>query len=59
MLKEIEHTQLRGSRYYYPGYATQEPSAYDYKKQLRGLEVLDWQTGLWDDCARKINPNTP
>jgi arginine-tRNA-protein transferase len=59
MLKEIEYTQSRGSRYYYPGYATLEPSAYDYKKQLRGLEVLDWQTGLWDDYARKINPDTP
>jgi arginyl-tRNA--protein-N-Asp/Glu arginylyltransferase len=59
MLKEIEYTQSRGSHYYYPGYATLEPSAYDYKKQLRGLEVLDWQTGLWDDYARKINPDTP
>ena len=59
MLKEIEYTQSRGSRYYYPGYATLEPSAYDYKKQLQGLEVLDWQTGLWDDYIRKINPDTP
>jgi arginine-tRNA-protein transferase len=59
MLKEIEYTQSRGSRYYYPGYATLEPSAYDYKKQLRGLEVLDWQTGVWDASARKINPDTP
>jgi leucyl-tRNA---protein transferase len=48
MLLEIEFSRSRGCRYYYPGYATHEPSAYDYKKQLRGLEVLDWKTGKWD-----------
>lgn len=48
LLREIEFTQSRGCRYYYPGYATREPSAYDYKKQLRGLEMLDWESGLWD-----------
>jgi arginine-tRNA-protein transferase len=48
MLREIEFTQARSCRYYYPGYATREPSAYDYKKQLRGLEMLDWESGLWD-----------
>lgn len=48
LLREIEFTQARGCRYYYPGYATREPSAYDYKKQLRGLEMLDWESGLWD-----------
>ena len=26
----------------------QGESAYDYKKQLRGLEMLDWGTGKWD-----------
>ncbi|MCX6853592.1 MAG: GNAT family N-acetyltransferase [Verrucomicrobia bacterium] len=59
LLREIEHTRSRGSRYYYPGYATLEPSAYDYKKRLNGLEMLDWQTGLWDDYPSKINPDTP
>lgn len=48
MLLEIEFSRSRGCRYYYPGYATQESSAYDYKKQLRGLEMLDWKTGKWD-----------
>lgn len=45
MLKEIEHSRERGCRWYYPGYATEGPSAYDYKKQFRALEVLDWETG--------------
>lgn len=58
MLREIEFTQARGGRYYYPGYATREASAYDYKKQLRGLEVLDWESGLWDDYSR-LNDATP
>jgi arginine-tRNA-protein transferase len=47
MLLEMEHSRALGCRYYYPGYATREPSAYDYKKQLRGLEVLDWRSGEW------------
>ncbi len=51
MLCEIEFTRARGGRYYYPGYATREPSAYDYKKQLRGLETLHWESGEWSDCA--------
>lgn len=47
MLKEIQHSQSLGCRYYYPGYATLEPSPYDYKKQLQALEILDWETGTW------------
>ena len=47
MLLEMEHSRSLGMRYYYPGYATRESSAYDYKKQFCALEYLDWQTGLW------------
>lgn len=47
MLKEIEWSRAQGKRFYYPGYATKEPSAYDYKKQFAGLEFLDWATGEW------------
>lgn len=46
MLMEIRHAAERGCRYLYPGYATIEPSHYDYKKQFRGLEYFDWQ-GQW------------
>lgn len=48
LLLEIDHARTLGCRYYYPGYATREPSAYDYKKQFLGLEVLDWETGQWE-----------
>lgn len=49
MLLEIEHARALGCRHYYPGYATREPGAYDYKKLFRALEVLDWETGRWDE----------
>ena len=51
MLKEIEFSMARSSQYYYPGYATHEPSAYDYKKKFAALEILDWETGTWQTLA--------
>ncbi len=56
MLLEIEHSRALGGRYYYPGYATLEPSPYDYKKQFAGLEQLDWESGEWRPLG--LNPNT-
>ena len=47
MLLEIQHCHESGLRWLYPGYATHEPSAYDYKKQFRCTEMLDWNTGEW------------
>lgn len=47
MLKEIEHSIAMGCRYYYPGYATREKSAYDYKKRFAALERLDWASAEW------------
>jgi len=47
MLLEISHCREAGLRWLYPGYATQERSAYDYKKQFRGTEWLDWSNGEW------------
>lgn len=45
MLKSIQFSREQGYRYYYPGYAYREPSAYDYKKRMMGLEYLDWTAG--------------
>jgi arginine-tRNA-protein transferase len=45
MLRSIQFSRERGYRYYYPGYAYREPSAYDYKKRFRGLEYLEWDSG--------------
>ncbi len=47
MLLEIQHCREAGLRWLYPGYATHELSAYDYKKQFRGTEMLDWASGEW------------
>jgi arginine-tRNA-protein transferase len=55
MLKEIEHSRARGCRWYYPGYATQGSSAYDYKKQFGALEFLDWESGEWGRVEEVIS----
>lgn len=47
MLKEIEYAQSRGMELLYPGYATHEPSHYDYKKHFAALEAFDWATETW------------
>lgn len=52
MLQEIQWSRERGCRWYYPGYATRGPSAYDYKKHFSGLEYLDWEGGVW----RELKP---
>ncbi len=55
MLLEIQHCRESGLRWLYPGYATHEPSAYDYKKQFRGTELLDWSTGEWLPATQAIS----
>jgi arginine-tRNA-protein transferase len=47
MLREIEFSRSEGRRWYYLGYATEEPSAYDYKKKFAGLQALNWDSGEW------------
>lgn len=46
LLEEIRWAQDHGKRWLYPGYATVQSSAYDYKKSFRPLERFDWQ-GNW------------
>lgn len=46
LLEEIRWAQDHGKRWLYPGYATEQSSAYDYKKSFRPLERFDWQ-GNW------------
>ena len=52
MLHSIRLSLSQGRRYYYPGYAYREPFTYDYKKNLSGLEYLDWHAGWkpYDDA---------
>lgn len=42
ILLAIQYAQNSGKRWYYPGYATKEPSHYDYKKRFAALEYFDW-----------------
>jgi leucyl-tRNA---protein transferase len=46
ILCSIKHSIALGKTFYYPGYATLEPSAYDYKKRFSALEYFDWN-GNW------------
>lgn len=50
MLQEMLYAQTIGLDYYYLGYACIENSPYDYKKELRPLELWDW---------RRWHPITP
>ena len=46
MLKEIEFAATNGMTHYYPGYAYEGSSFYDYKKRFAALETFDWN-GVW------------
>lgn len=43
---EIRWANAMGKRWLHPGYATEQPSAYDYKKSFRPLQHFDW-SGNW------------
>jgi leucyl-tRNA---protein transferase len=46
ILCSIKYSIALGKTFYYPGYATLEPSVYDYKKRFSALEFFDWN-GNW------------
>ena len=50
MLREIEYSIETGKEYYYPGYAYEGESFYDYKKRFSSLEVFDWN-GNWNEFS--------
>ncbi len=52
MLLSVQVSRTWGKTFYYPGYAFAEPSFYDYKKTLRGLETFDWQ-GHWQPLVQE------
>jgi arginine-tRNA-protein transferase len=47
LLKEIEFAIESGKQFFYPGYAYEGESFYDYKKRFAGTEVFDWK-GNWE-----------
>lgn len=55
MLKEIEFAQTNGMELYYPGYATEGHSHYDYKKRFRPMEGYDWIRDVWSPLEAASN----
>lgn len=53
LLLEIQHCREANLRWLYTGYATHEPSVYDYKKQFRSTQYLDWTAGGWLPLPKK------
>lgn len=54
MLLEIEYSIETKKNFYYPGYAFEEPSFYDYKKQFHGLENYNYYTNIWSVYERNF-----
>lgn len=50
MLLTIDFASKNGKTFYYPGYAYEGNSFYDYKKRFSALEEFDWK-GNWIDFA--------
>jgi arginyl-tRNA--protein-N-Asp/Glu arginylyltransferase len=46
MLLTIDYALEKGKSFYYPGYAYEGNSFYDYKKRFSALEAFDWD-GHW------------
>jgi leucyl-tRNA---protein transferase len=53
MLLSVQRAINLGKHFYYPGYAFQESSHYDYKKTFHALESYDWQVG-WRPYPRLL-----
>lgn len=61
MILEIKYAIDNKKRFYYPGYAYDRPSFYDYKKKFANTEFYDWQSRLWlpfDSISEKNDTNS-
>jgi leucyl-tRNA---protein transferase len=47
MILELEYAISRRKKHYYPGYAFEQPSFYDYKKKFKNVEFYDWRNEIW------------
>jgi len=59
MLQEMLYAKEAGMEFYYLGYACVENSPYDYKKEVRPLEIWDWsrwQDFMRDDYSKRALP---
>ncbi len=53
MLLTIDYAAKNGKAFYYPGYAYEGNSFYDYKKRFSALESFDWK-GNWKDYESEL-----
>ena len=53
MLLTIEYASKNGKTFYYPGYAYEGNSFYNYKKRFSALEEFDWN-GSWIDFKSDV-----
>ena len=52
MLLELLLAKEMGMEFYYHGYTHDIPSQFDYKMNVKGLESLNWETGVWTPLER-------
>jgi len=53
MLLTIDYALKSGKSFYYPGYAYEGDSFYDYKKRFSALETFDWN-GSWEKFESEL-----
>jgi leucyl-tRNA---protein transferase len=53
MLLELEYAMSKRKKYYYPGYAFEQPSFYDYKKKFKNVEFYNWKNEIWQPLKLK------
>jgi leucyl-tRNA---protein transferase len=47
MILELQYAMSKKKKFYYPGYAFEQPSFYDYKKKFMNVEFYDWHNDVW------------
>lgn len=53
VLVSAQYALETGKTHYYPGYAYETSSHYDYKKSFYGLEFYHWDEAVWLPLARQ------
>lgn len=49
LLMELQRAKEEGRSWHYLGYASEEPSIYEYKKNFTALQGYDWVKEVWKD----------
>ena len=47
MILEMLYAKEKKKKFYYPGYAYETPSFFDYKKKFDNTEYYDWEARKW------------